>query len=347
MRCPTLAELPPFSSPGSSRMANGDIRQGWPWKEESLKLPDRGPDGSHWPRVSIVTPSYNQGEFIEETIRSVLLQGYPNLEYVIIDGGSDDNSTDVIKKYEAWLTCWISEPDRGQAHAINKGWSLSTGDILAWLNSDDLYAANALQHVVCHWIKAGRPNIVYGDCDIIDERGRFLGRKVVEKLSLEYLLSIRHLPQPAVFIARESLDTLGLVNENLNFALDFDYFLRAYVEKGIQFFHVPSIVAKSREYPATKSRSGCDLLAAERWSVLNSIFATNEGQRLGPEIRNRSFSLVLWRRALDRARMGRLIDSLVDAARSLTIYLKSQPLRTVPLRKAIRQYGSSLFRLRA
>lgn len=119
-------------------------RLGWPWTSASDPLPSVMPDGRPWPRLTIVTPSYNQASYIEATIRSVLLQGYPNLEYIIIDGGSDDSAVEIIRKYEPWLAYWVSEKDRGQYHAINKGFAHATGEILAWLNSDDMYLPGGL-----------------------------------------------------------------------------------------------------------------------------------------------------------------------------------------------------------
>lgn len=136
MRCPTLAELPP-PPPG---------KEGWPWTEGSPSLPDQMPDGRPWPRVSLVTPSYNQDPFIEETIRSVLLQGYPALEYIVIDGGSRDNSVEIIKKYERYLAYWVSEADRGQADAINKGFQRGTGELGCYLNSDDILCRGTLEN---------------------------------------------------------------------------------------------------------------------------------------------------------------------------------------------------------
>ena len=106
-----------------------------------------------WPRISIVTPSFNQGRWLEKTIRSVLLQGYPNLEYILVDGGSRDESVDLIKKYEPWIQYWVSEPDDGQCDAINKGFSKATGQILGWVNSDDWLASGALSSVAGAWMK--------------------------------------------------------------------------------------------------------------------------------------------------------------------------------------------------
>lgn len=134
MQCPTLLELPP---PPRGRT-------GWPWTIESKRLPEKMPDGRPWPRIFIVTPSYNQGQYIEETIRSVLLQGYPDLEYIIMNGGSTDGAVDVIRKYETWLTHWQSGPDGGQGTAINGGFARVTGVYFQWINSDDLLMRQAL-----------------------------------------------------------------------------------------------------------------------------------------------------------------------------------------------------------
>lgn len=134
MPCPTLAELPP-PPPG---------RIGWPWTTECSKLPSHRADGSHWPRISIVTPSYNQGQFLEETIRSILLQGYPDLEYMIMDGGSTDGSVEILTKYARWLDCWRSKKDGGQAQAINEALERASGHWFHNVNSDDVLEAGAL-----------------------------------------------------------------------------------------------------------------------------------------------------------------------------------------------------------
>ena len=111
----------------------------WVWRKNKIQFPEKMANGKPWPKISIVTPSYNQGKYIEETIRSITMQGYPNLEYIVVDGGSTDNTVDIIKKYEKDITWWVSEKDNGQTHAINKGFERATGDILAYINSDDLY----------------------------------------------------------------------------------------------------------------------------------------------------------------------------------------------------------------
>ena len=130
-----------------SSLSSANKNNGCPWNEEIQKFSQTMLDGSPWRKISIVTPSFNQADFIEETIRSVICQGYPNLEYIIIDGGSTDGSVEIIKKYEEYLSYWVSEPDRGQAHAINKGISRITGDIFGWINSDDMLLPGSLSTI--------------------------------------------------------------------------------------------------------------------------------------------------------------------------------------------------------
>lgn len=244
---PTLSELPP--APRG--------RAGWPWTEESPPLPKETPNGRPWPRISIVTPSYNQGRFIEEVIRSVLLQGYPNLEYIIIDGGSTDESLDIIRKYADWLTHWVSEPDSGQANAINKGFSHAQGDVLAWLNSDDIYEAGTLSTVAQRLNPLDGPLVVFGDCLAIDEQGnpKHIYRGI-ERPFLRRLCYWRgwNLPQPTVFWTREVWERVGPLDESLHLALDYDLFLR--MSRHYEFRHVGKVLARYRQHASAKSGTG-------------------------------------------------------------------------------------------
>lgn len=210
---------------------------GWPWTEENQPLPSRMADDSEWPKISIVTPSYNYGRFIEETIRSVLLQGYPNLEYIIIDGGSTDETINIIKKYEKHLTYWVSEPDKGQTDAINKGYELCTGDIFVWLNADDAYATpNCLQSVAEFYMQGYQ--LICGEFCPLDLNGneiieyRDFGKSYPVSF-YEYLKfwSCRHLPQPAVFVATELADKCFPLDINLQVVMDYQFFLRVLSQK--------------------------------------------------------------------------------------------------------------------
>jgi glycosyltransferase involved in cell wall biosynthesis len=146
-------------------------RTGWPWTAEGMHLPDLTPDGRPWPRICVVTPSYNQVTYLEATIRSILLQGYPNLEYIIMDGGSTDGSVDIIKKYEPWLSYWQSKSDSGQYTAIQAGFEKSSCEIMAWLNSDDLYFPWTLRTV--GEIFAGLPEVGWLSTIVTAEVGSF------------------------------------------------------------------------------------------------------------------------------------------------------------------------------
>jgi glycosyltransferase involved in cell wall biosynthesis len=220
MHCPTVAELPPLPL----------NKTGWPWaNDRSPQLPGAMPDGSSWPRISLVTPSYNQGQFIEETIRSVLLQGYPNLEYIVIDGGSADNSVEIIRKYEPWLTYWISEPDRGQSEAINKGLSRATGTIYAWLNSDDLLLPGALAHMAQMYRQYPEAAAWVGRCYRITPAKEILSLVTPQNLdraSLANWWRIGRFYQPACFFSAQHFTRTEGLDESLYIALDIDLWLK-------------------------------------------------------------------------------------------------------------------------
>src|SRR4051812_39975174 len=197
MRCPTIAELPP-PPPGKT---------GWPWTQGSPDLSEHMPGGQPWPRISVITPSYNQGQYIEETIRSILLQGYPCLEYIIIDGGSTDGSIDIIRKYASWLAYWVSKPDQGQTSAINKGWRRASGDILAYINSDDSYLPGVLGTVARVFSGNSAVGMAYGTAEIINPSGRRLRMWRAKPFNLKTMLAVDNtVPQPTAFFSRKALE---------------------------------------------------------------------------------------------------------------------------------------------
>lgn len=206
---------------------------GFPWTEET---PPQYIE-ENLPKISIITPSFNQGKFIEETIRSVLLQGYPNLEYIIIDGGSTDETLEIIEKYTDFITYWVSEPDEGQSHAINKGLAKATGEIFNWLNSDDYYLPNALISVGHHFTKHKETNILGGQLWIESVNGKRIQNKgiIVEK-TIEETLSSRHFCQPPTFFRLSVVKQLGGIQRDLFFCMDLELwinYLTHFGHKGI------------------------------------------------------------------------------------------------------------------
>ena len=228
---------------------------GWPWTEKCLLLSNRMADGSAWPKISVVTPSYNQGQFIEAAIRSVLLQGYPDLEYIMIDGGSTDNSLEIIKKYEPWLAYWVSEPDRGQSHAINKGIRHASGDILLWLNSDDLCLPDAFRRVVMAFRSDPALRLVIGQARLIDRQGQVIGDLRSYFTSWDEVVTnpTNSVRQISTFFSRSLFDELGLIDESLQIAMDTELLVR------FTQFHAPLILDEYltayRTHPNAKTHS--------------------------------------------------------------------------------------------
>ncbi len=190
-----------------------------------------------YPKISIVTPSYNQGKFIEQTILSVINQNYPNLEYIIIDGGSTDETVDIIKKYEQYITYWVSEKDEGQSHAINKGIEKCTGEIFNWLNSDDWYEPNALFNVANEFMNdtslefvSGFENHIFENGDKAVERGTFLMN------TLEESIELCQVAQPSTFFRLESIKAIGGVTNDLHYIMDGDMWLKLLLLNGQKRF---------------------------------------------------------------------------------------------------------------
>lgn len=200
--------------------------------------------------VSIITPSYNQGQFIERTIQSVLDQGIPDLEYFVVDGGSTDDTKEILKKYKDRIR-WISESDNGQAEAVNKGIRRTRGEVIGWLNSDDIYYAGALSAVVTFFEKHPEVDVIYGDADHIDQEGNIIEPYYAEHWDYERLKEVCFLCQPAVFFRRRVTEWAGLLDDGLQYCMDYEYWLR--LGACIPFIRINKKLAGSRMYEDNKT----------------------------------------------------------------------------------------------
>lgn len=275
------------------------------------------------PKITVVTPSYNQAEYLEQTIVSVLGQCYENLEYIIMDGGSTDGSVDIIRRYESKLAYWQSQPDGGQAKALNEGFRRATGDILCWLNSDDFYQPGALLHAEERLRDA---DLVYGQCFSFWENGSRLALSELPEFDADRLRLETYIVQPSSFWKRTLWEAAGELDDTLHFAFDWEWFLRA--AKQGRFLRTPRILSAYRFHATHKSHAGSTRRQAE---ILKVVERQNDSHV------SRCYSLAVARESALRAYLnlqlrakGRGLNETSSLARILTPGLWSLPA-DVPL----------------
>ena len=233
------------------------------------------------PLVTIITPSYNQGRFIRETIESVLNQDYENIEYIIVDGQSTDETLKIIKQYNGKLS-YISEKDNGQSDAINKGFKMAHGEIVAWLNSDDVYEPGCIKRAVREFEKNSRLGLIYGDGYILDEQGcKIRGFENTQEFDFWKLVNFwDYIMQPTTFFRKEFLEKVGYLDVKLNYCMDWDLWIKLASVSEVKY--VPELLACSREYALTKTSTGGE----ERLEELSKLLRKYSGKQMPLGIRS-------------------------------------------------------------
>lgn len=253
------------------------------------------------PRVSIITPSYNSAQYIEETIRSVRSQSYPNIEHIIIDGKSSDETISILNRYQESLS-WLSERDEGQSDALNKGLRLSSGEVIGWLNADDTYNANAISDAVTFLSNNPNVGMTYANCHIIDGEGKIIDRFEPGAFDLKKQLTENIIPQPTIFVRRNILKELGFVRNDLHFVMDYDLWLRI----GRKY-----LILKNGGWPAnfriakgSKTTSNPRQFCIENLVVLKGFFDKIEMHDPLNDIYDQAFAMAHWRVAIACYREG-------------------------------------------
>ena len=260
------------------------------------------------PLVSIVTPSLNRADVIAEAIASVLAQDYSAIEYLVIDGGSTDGTLDILRSYDGRVA-WVAEPDGGQSAAINKGWRLANGEILAWLNTDDTYLPGAVQRVVAFLRAHPGVDAVYGDCLYVDSNGTPLRPYPTRQYSYQDLVrsTINYLPQPATFVRRRVLETVGYLDETLHYVMDLDYWLR--VGLGHAMSHLAAPLATLRLHASAKSVQDVAAFGPELVRVYETLFARPDLPLEVRAVEREAMARAYYRAAHGAFWAGRLADA--------------------------------------
>lgn len=245
------------------------------------------------PLVTVVTPSFNQGQFLEETIKSVLNQDYPNIEYIIIDGGSTDDSLEIIKKYSNKLAYWVSEKDSGQSDAINKGWNLAHGKYITWINSDDVLAFGVIQNFVNYLETYSSVQVVFGDLEIIDSNSKCILYKKAKKPDWKRDLPRLKDPvnQPGFLMRQNLLNIVGWLNPDLYFCMDFEYFIRVAISFNSNvIIYIPLLAAYFRRHEGSKSNKSQIIRAEELLKIYKFLFSQKNLPFELKKIKHRSLS---------------------------------------------------------
>ena len=291
------------------------------------RLPERA-DGSAWPKITIVTPSYNQGQFIEETIRSIILQGYPNLEYLVLDGGSTDQTVEIVRKYEPWIDFWVSEADGGQSAAINRGLRMGTGSHAAWINSDDLLCQHALtDHLLKHQLQ---PDLVHiGDCVNLDAAGnaRYTHRGAVH--SLLDLVRVEAVWRSGGYICQQEVlfplplaMSVGGLDEDDHYAMDYELWGRLFLGGArVEYTGIPFGMFRWHDAMKTKhalKQTESMLDAAVKLIERAPSIPPAQKQELLADLDayRRAYPDILWRQSGRLPRLG-LPPAIVNAIRHL------------------------------
>ena len=301
----------------------------WPFRKDPTSYPDTLPDGSAWPKISIVTPTYNQGQFIEETINSVIHQNYPNLEYIVVDGGSTDQTPDILKRYSDSFAKLISEPDDGQSHAINKGMAEATGEILTWLNSDDLLAPGTLYSMAMAFWKS-RADMVVGTVQFLQD-GQIVGEHLTScpngALQLSELLDLennwlegRFFYQPELMFTRDLWERAGgYVDEDLYYSMDHELWLRfAIAGANLHVIGRPTVIYRVHDEQKTNDDYRPELKSVNR-RYIEKFGAPDSRNRLQPKKYRVVFVNDVGARYGAGIAHGRLKDSMVAAGHYATL----------------------------
>lgn len=248
-------------------------KTGWPWTEkvsdEIYKCRE------YWPKISIVTPSYNQGQYIEETIRSVLMQNYPNLEYIIIDGGSTDETFDIIKKYESQLSYWVSENDNGQSDAINKGVNLCTGEVFNWLNSDDYYEPLALFQIAEAFLTQNKSVIIAKTRNFTTDKNWLTSTPIGDDF---YMFSSARIDQPSTFFILSVFKQYYPLSLNLNLVMDAEIWFKFLLQYGKEEIgSIDSVVVNFREHKNSKTVNNRFNIVIDRAYLYSLILRAYKG----------------------------------------------------------------------